>query len=165
MTMQTVATKTIELAPPGAIVLTRMVSDPLFPETKPQVMACPHCKQNLSLPLPTQGKEEPITWVISKQHPLLPDMKVIRMFLDHDGVEVYSVSADGRSGMRNMVPMAKIRLTEEAMALDVFAEELAAAEDDDEDPEPGDPGDPGDPGENGEPPPALVPVSNGQSPS
>ena len=152
--------QTIELVPPGPVVLTRMVSDSLFPDTKSQVMGCPNCKQSISVPLPAAGKEEPITWIIGQRHPLLPDMKVIRMFLDHDGVEVYSVSTDGKAGMRNMVPLSRVRLTEEAMALDIFAEELKDAEQDDGDPDPGDP-DPGDP----EPPMALAPAPNGQSPS
>jgi hypothetical protein len=168
MTMPTAvpAVQTIELPPPGDVVLTRMVSDPLFPNTKSQVMACPHCKQNLSVPLPPPGKEEPITWIIGQPHPLVPEMKVIRMFLNRDGVEIYSVSNDGKAGMRNLVPMDSVRLTEEAMPLDIFAEELAAAEEDGDDPEPGDPGDPEPPGDpDPAPPQALVPVSNGQSPS
>ena len=155
--------QTIELTPPGDVVLTRMVSDALFPDTKSQTMGCPHCKQSISVPLPAPGKEEPITWIIGQRHPLLPDMKVIRMFLDHDGVEVYSVSGDGKAGMRNMVPLSRVRLTEEAMALDVFAEELKDAEEDGGDPDPDDPeqGDPPDP----DAPPALLPAPNGQSPS
>lgn len=149
------AVQTVNLAAPGYPMLTRMVSDPLFPDTKQQVMACPHCKQNLSIPLPSADKQEPVTWIVGQPHPLVPDMKVMRMFIDGGGVEVYSVSNDGKAGMRNLVPIGSVRLTEEAMPLDVFAEELAAAEEEDEDPETELPE---------EPPPAL-PVDNGQSPS
>ena len=136
MTTSVPALQTIQLPPPGYPMLTRMVSNPLFPDAKSQVMACPHCKQSLSVPTPAAGKEEPITWIVGDRHPLVPDMKVIRMFLDDTGVEVYSVSADGKAGMRNLVPLGSVRLVEEAMPLDVFAEELAAAEEEDDDSEP-----------------------------
>jgi hypothetical protein len=100
------ATRTIELPQPGFPMLTRMISNPLFPE----------------------GKGEPTAWIIGQQHPLMPDMKVMRMFIVDAGVEVYAVSTDGKAGTRNLIPMSTIRLTEEAMPLDIFEEELAAAE-------------------------------------
>jgi hypothetical protein len=83
-------------------------------------------------------------------------MKVMRMFIDRGGVEVYSVSGDGRTGVRNLVPMSMIRLIEEAMPLEVFIEELDAAENDE--PEPNEP--------EPEPEPAPPPVStnNNQPP-
>ena len=163
MTMPTAVpiVQTVNLAPPGYPMLTRMVSDPLFPETKPQVMACPHCKQNLALPLPTAGKDEPITWIVGQRHPLVPDMKVMRMFIDHGGVEVYSVANDGKAGMRNLVPMTSVRLTEEAMPMDVFAEELAAAEEEDDDSEPEETGTESEATESETPPAAIV--TNGQT--
>jgi hypothetical protein len=105
----TLQTKTVELPEPGFPMLTRMISSALFPEN---------------------GREEPVTWVVGKPHPLVPDVRVVRMFVDRGGVEVYSVTADGSSGMRNLIPMSRIRLIEEAMPLEVFIEELAAAEDD-----------------------------------
>jgi len=162
MTTSVPAVQTIHLPPPGYPMLTRMVSNPLFPDTKSQVMACPHCKQSLSIPVPPPGKEEPITWIVGDRHPLVPDMKVIRMFIDDTGVEVYSVSADGKAGMRNLVPITSVRLVEEAMPLDVFAEELADAEEDDSGPE--GPESPEGPDPDPAPPPA-VPVVNGQSAS
>jgi hypothetical protein len=58
------------------------------------------------------------------------------MFVDRGGVEVYAVSSDGKNGMRNLIPMSWVRLVEEVMPLEVFVEELAAAEsepDDDDD--------------------------------
>ena len=119
MTMPTtnIAPKIVELPEPRFPMLTRMISNPLFP--------------------PESGRgEEPITWGLGTLHPLVAGMKVVRMFVDRGGVEVYSVSQDG-NGMRNLIPMHCIRLIEEAMPLDVFVEELAAAEspEDDDDPE------------------------------
>ena len=101
--------QTIELpAPtPGTPMLMRMISDPLFP---PEAGA----------------KDEPLTWVVSLAHPLVPDMKVIRMFVEDVGIAVYSV--DGKIGMRNLIPMERTRLVEEAMPLEVFADELYRAE-------------------------------------
>jgi len=155
MTMQSLpAVQAIELPKPNFPMVTRMISDPLFPESKPQTVGCPHCKGNISVSAPSD-KQEPITWIVGQAHPLVPDMKLVRMFVDSGGVEVYSVSSDGKAGMRNLVPMDSIRLVEEAMPLDVFVEEITAAEEDDEpdDPEP----DPGDQ------PDAPAPVANGQA--
>lgn len=159
------AVQQIVLPPPGNIVLTHMLTDPLFPDKKPQVMACPHCKQSLSVPSAT-GKDEPIAWVIGQPHPFMNEMKVIRMFLVTDGVDIYSVTTNGKAGVRSFIPMKSVRLTEQAMPLDVFADELADAEEEDaDDPDPDDP-DPGDPGPEPElAPPPAVPVSNGQNPS
>jgi hypothetical protein len=96
--------------------LTRFISNALFPENRRGVL-----------------DSEPVTWTLSQAHPLVPDMKIIRMFVDRGGVEVYSVSADGSKGMRNLVPMNWVRLIEEAMPLDVFVDELAASESDEDD--------------------------------
>jgi len=156
MTTTAPTIQTVQLPEPGFPMLTRMVSDAFFPETKQQVMGCPHCKQSISMPAPSdKDKQEPVTWLVSKPHPFIPDMKVMRMFIDRGGVEVYSVSGDGKSGIRNLVPMGSIRLIEEVMPLDVFVEELTAAENDDPDPDDPDPGDPGDP----EPAPAPLPAT------
>ena len=82
---------------------------------------------------------EPITWAVSQAHPLVPNMKVVRMFVDRGGVEIYSVSDDGQNGMRNLIPMHWVRFVEETMPPEVFVEELDAAEagetDDDDDPD------------------------------
>jgi|GEM_PF-2362727 len=165
MTTAAPAVQTVQLPVSGPIMVTRMISDRLFPDSAQRVVGCPHCKQNISVPLPADKDPEPVTWIVSQAHPLMPDMKVIRMFIIDTGVEVYSVSNDGKSGARNLVPMKSVRLTEEAMPLDVFADELEQAEDDNfpgagDDPEPGDP-DPGDPEpQPGRPLPAL-PAQNG----
>lgn len=102
----------IQLPAPGYPMVTRMISDPLFPPASD-----------------AQDKsEQPVTWVVSHPHPLVPTMKVVRMFIEGTGVAVYSVSDDGATGMRNLVPLDRTRLVEEAMPLNVFVEELADAE-------------------------------------
>lgn len=112
--------KTVELPAPQFPMLTRVVSSPIFSE-----------------------RDAAITWGVGAPHPLVPETyKVIRMFVDRGGVEVYSVSNDGKSGMRNLIPMERVRFIEEAMPLDVFVEELDAAEsagDDDDDDDPDEP--------------------------
>lgn len=130
--------------------LTRMVSNTLFPTPQPQRADCPHCKQALQI---DKGVEEPITWTVGQRHPLVPDMMIVRMFVDRGGVEVYS--HDGKNGMRNLIPMSFVRLIEEVMPLDLFAEELSAAE-----AESDDDGDEGD--DEPEEAPVALPQVNGQ---
>ena len=103
-------TNVVQIPEPGYPMLTRAISNPLFPPEHPTKQA------------------EPITWTVGSQHPLIPEMRVMRMFISDEGVDVYSVSADGHSGMRNMISLGTIRLVEEAMPLEVFIQELAAAE-------------------------------------
>lgn len=116
MTMSNVVPMRAELPPPQFPMLTRVISNPLFNDEKKE-----------------------ITWTVGQTHPLVPNMKVIRMFVDRGGVEIYSVDTDGKNGMRNLIPMHWIRFIEEAMPPDVFVEELDASEagpeDDDDDPE------------------------------
>ena len=64
----------------------------------------------------------------------------MRMFVDDVGRRDLLGVGDGRSGMRNMIPMSHVRYVEEAMPLDEFVEELTAAENGDDD-EPDDPQD------------------------
>jgi len=94
----------------GYPMVTRMISDPLFPPEQPG------------------ARDEPVTWVVSKPHPLVPEMNVVRMFDEGTRVVVYSVAADGTTGMRNLIPMVRTRIVEEAMPLEVFIEELALSE-------------------------------------
>lgn len=95
----------IELPAAHPPILRRVVSDPIFNE-----------------------QPEALVWTHLAPHPLAGPYKVIRMFFDRGGVEIYSVSDDGKAGMRNCIPTSRIRFTEEAMPLDVFAGELNAAE-------------------------------------
>lgn len=117
------AVQTLELPTIGYPMVTRMISHALFPET--------------------DGKEIPVTWAVSQSHPLVPDMKIVRMFVGRGGVEVYSIHADGKAAMRNLIPMHWVRLVEEGMPLPVFIEELEAAESDE--PEPDDTDEPDEP--------------------
>lgn len=112
--------RTIELPAPGYPMVTRMISDPLFPPEVPG------------------ARDEPVTWVVSQPHPLVPDMKVVRMFEEGARVVIYSVSADGQTGMRNFIPMARTRLVEEAMPLEIFIDELAVSESGEDDDPPDD---------------------------
>lgn len=91
--------------------VTLVVSNPIFPAT------------NL----------EPVTWILNRPHPFVPDMKIVGMFINRIGVEIYSTNQ--KIGMRDLVPMNSVRLTQEGMPLDVFQEEFALAEagDDDDD--------------------------------
>lgn len=136
MPATTIPARTIELPPPGFPMLMVMFTDNLVPDNNGSAA---------------------ILWNVSKPHPFVPDMKVMRMFVDRGGVEVYSVSDDGKIGMRDLVPMDRVRLIQEAMPLDVFIDELALAESGDEDdlepePEP-------------EPEPAPAPVNGQATPS
>lgn len=152
-------TKTVDLPAPGYPMVTRMISDSLFSEARQQwVQPPPGAPAGTPMHL-MPPKDDPVTWTVSQAHPLIPNLKVVRMFLDRGGVEVYSVTDDGKTGMRNLVPMSRVRLVEEFMPLEVFVEEMAAAETDD-DPGSEEPRDP-------EPAlePALAAVSNGQNPS
>jgi len=129
------------LPPPGYPLVTRVISNPLFP----------------SEPIAGSGvsREDPVTWMLGQPHPFVPTMTIVRMFVVRSGgVEIYSVGGSPGSppdGMRNLLPMHSVRFVEEAMPIEVFIDELALAESgDDDEPEPepepqGLPGDPADP--------------------
>lgn len=118
----------LEIPPAAPPYLTRMISSALFPEIVTDEL--------------TQQKvrrEDPLAWLVSRPHPLVRGMKVFRMFVSRGGVEVYSLSEDGKTGIRDLIPMSQIRLIGEEMPLDVFVEELAISEagEEDDDPDPG----------------------------
>lgn len=123
MTMQTHVP--MRLPEPSYPMVTRVISNPLYPAEETQTVGCPHCKQAVSVTRPA-NKEEPITWVVSKAHPLIAGMKVMRMFVDEDSgdIKIFSVSDDSKVGMVNEVPSGQVRLIEKAMPLEVFVEEL-----------------------------------------
>jgi hypothetical protein len=137
MTQPQGAVQTVALPEPRYPMVTRVISSALFPDSK--------------------GKEDPVAWVVSQPHPLVPQVNVVRMFLDRGGVEVYSVSHDGKAGMRNLIPISHVRLVEEAMPIDVFIEELSAAENGDDEIEPEEP--------EQEQKPQVAAPSNGQPPA
>lgn len=103
----------VQLPEPQFPVMTRMISNALFPD-------------------PTTGREDPVIWAIGQPHPLASTAKVVRMFMDHGGIEIYSITTE-KVGMRNHIPMAYVRLTEETMPLDFFVDLLISAEEGDED--------------------------------
>ena len=132
------------LPDPTYPMVVHMISNPMFP-AEPAAPGTP------------PNREEPVHWVISKNHPFVPNFRVMRMFLDRGGVEVYSVFEADKIGMRDVIPMHNVRLVQESMPIDIFVEELAAAEEEDGDepdlepePEP-------------EPTPGPAPVANGQA--
>lgn len=111
-----------------------VVSDPLFPV---EVL------DGAGKPIPGQFREsiEPVTWILRRPHPFVPEMTIAGMFLNKDGVEIYSTN--NKMGMRDLIQMKSVRLIQESMLMSVFEEELYLAEsgDDDDDgaPEPGSP--------------------------
>jgi len=107
----------------------------------------------------TDNAKPTIHWVVSKPHPFVPGMNVLRMFVDRGGYfEAYSVSSDGRVYMRDLVPMSQVRLAQQAMPLDIFADELDLAEEENE----GGPNLDPDPGPDPDPDPAQPVAPNGQ---
>jgi len=108
--------------------LTRMIAHALSPEIVQDEIT----KQLVR-------REDPVAWLVGKPHPLVAKTTIFRMFAARGGVEIYSLSEDRRTGIRDFIPMSQIRLIGEEMPLDVFVEELAAAEageDDDDEPDP-----------------------------
>jgi hypothetical protein len=81
------------------------------------------------------GSDIPTSWIVGQKHPLAPKLTVVAIFIHEDMVEIYS--ADGGGGMRENVPVSRVRLIREFMPPDVFKEELTHAEagypDDDDD--------------------------------
>jgi hypothetical protein len=95
-----------------------------------------------------------VTWMLTKAHPFVDTMRIVRMFIGDDCIDIYS--ADDKGGMHNLLPMHTVRLVESAMPFGVLMDELDQAEADDPDDPDGDP-------EDEEPP--LQPVVTGQAPS
>lgn len=133
MTMPVPTTEQPALPEPAYPWITLMISDSVFPrKPDPKTMSCPHCKGSIAVPDAKSDKKEepePIFWLVSKPHPFVPGMKIVRMYKIRDAVHVYSVSDDEKVGMRDRVPMQSVRLLEDGMPFDVFVEEM---EDDEE---------------------------------
>ena len=111
MTQPAPNVKPIALPEPGFPMLVIMVTDNLVPTPGDSKAA----------------KEEAVNWAVSKPHPFVAGMRIMRMFIDRGGVEVYSMSDEGTC-MRDLIPMARVRITQEAMPAEVFVEELTIAE-------------------------------------
>lgn len=137
-----------QLPAPSDPVVTRVISNALFPEPAPRGP-----RGELLLPPGFPRAEEPMTWSLGEKHPLVDGFRIVRMFRTEEGVEVYSVSGEGQC-TRTLLPMVMVRFVEETMSIDYFIEEIRIAEEG-EDPgeEPDEPmgpgsdlGDPGDAG-------------------
>lgn len=134
---------TTQLPAPQYPTVTHVVSLPLYAEAKTEnrQLGCPNCQAQLEVPVRVYSKPEPVTWAIGQLHPLVPKMKVVRMFVGEDSVEIYSLSEDGAHGVRNSIPLSAVKLVQEAMPLDVFVSELEDAEAGDEEGVPAEEGD------------------------
>lgn len=81
----------------------------------------PMVTRMISHPL-IQENNQPAIFAIKGPHPIVPEMTIVRMFVNEYGVEVYSRRED--KAMRSFVPFGWIRLVEEAMPFGIFAGEL-----------------------------------------
>jgi hypothetical protein len=76
---------------------------------------------------PDATKNEPVAWAVGQQHPFLPGMSVIGLFIVEGGVEIYAASA-ARKGVRSFIPMHWVRYIHEEMpSFEVFSEEFNEA--------------------------------------
>jgi len=107
MTMPNVPTNPEELPPPE---LRLLVTDNLDPEN-------------------SNSKGPTVNWVVGKPHPFMPSMHVEAMFISRNAVAVYvySTSRNNAVGARDTIPMRRVRLAHEQMALEVLAEEINAS--------------------------------------
>jgi hypothetical protein len=72
---------------------------------------------------------QPVLWLLGEAHPMMPDMKVMRMYVVMGvAVEVYSAAANGTMGCRHTIPWPFVRLCEEVMDPETFVEEITEAE-------------------------------------
>ena len=130
----TPAARTIQLADQNFPAVMRVVSTRFFPEPKKEetrTVGCPHCQKPIVIPAPAERKEDaPITWIVGVDHPIIPDMLVIRMFRVDGDIIVYTVKKDQTSGMRHTLPECTVLFVDETMPPEVFAEQLRFSEED-----------------------------------
>jgi len=119
----------LPLPNPNAPMVTRVITSGLFPEPIPK-----GSRGELLIPPGFPRAEEPLTWVVGQKHPLDENIQIVRMFRAEEGVEVYCVGYD--NGIRCFLPLHQVRFVEEGMPIDLFIDELALAESDEEE-EPG----------------------------
>ena len=91
-------------------------------------------------------------WAIARAHPSEKELKVMRIFLTEEGIDVYAITTDGKGCARYSIPDRFVRMIEEAMPLDMWADEMANAEEDKDGVDPEEPEDKG----------AEAPATNGQ---
>lgn len=85
------------------------------------------------------GGFELLVLTIDAPNPLASQFRVVRMLPRAGGVDVYSLSADGRGGVRHFIHSDLVRIIEESMPANVLVEEIidAETEEDDEEEEEG----------------------------
>lgn len=75
------------------------------------------------------GAEAVILWQVGELHPYASNVRVSRMFFSRvGGVAVYSAADNGDGCVRDLIPMNRIRIVQEVMPFEVFAEEIDIAE-------------------------------------
>lgn len=82
-----------------------------------------------------------VKWAVGDKHPFASIYQIVAMYVVEPFVEVYSISGAAKAGIRDLIPIQRIRFAREHMPMDIFAEELgnaeiAADEEDDNEPEP-----------------------------
>ena len=133
-------------------IVTLVITNQILPKEppKPKQASCPHCQGAITLPAPDKSDKEepkPIFWMLSKPHPLVPALQIVRMRVRNGVVYIFAVSGDGQTCIIDQIPQSATRLVEKGMRFEVFREELEVADawpDDSEDPddEPDDPAEP-----------------------
>lgn len=151
------AIRTVDLPEPGYPMVVNVFTDNLIPNNPNNNDSS---KPNF-IRIDPKAKDDVVHWAVSGDHPFIPGMRIMRMFIVDNTVEVYSMMGDGVTCMRDTIPMSRVRLTQEGMPGKVFVEELhnAEAADDETDDEFGP--DDTEPEETH----ANAPTSNGQSAS
>ncbi len=125
-------------------IVTLVVSDPIFPvESKPQPppsppqqqqAKCPHCQGPIYIPAPTPAVEadseepKPVYWGLGKPHPFEVRLKIVRMHRLRDVVYIFSITSDAQACIIDELPFRSVRLVERSAGAEVFASELAEAD-------------------------------------
>ena len=117
-------TKVLELPTANYPLVNRVIADHPFPtEMKQGETPEPH-------------RSSAVVWILGQPHPIVADMKVVRMYVVPGvSIEVYSSSADGKLGVRNVIPWNQVRLVEEVCDVQSFIDEIRDAEEGDDEPD------------------------------
>jgi len=130
-------------------IVTLVVSDPIFPtEAKPktppsppsqqlqQQAKCPHCQGPIYIPAPTPAPQVeadivdplPVYWALSKPHPFVSTLKIVRMHRLGEVVYIFSLTNDMQVCIIDELPFRSVRLVERSMGAEVFVGELEEAD-------------------------------------
>ena len=69
-----------------------------------------------------------LRWIVGETHPLLGDSKIVAIYANEDFVEVYSLTAGFKSGIRDIIQIDHVRLLQEVMPAGIWRDELERAE-------------------------------------